>query len=980
MILCRILGPVSVEVDGVVVDLGGAVARRLLAALATGMGAAVGHSVLADLVWGDESPRDATKSVRVAVHRLRTALGPRGAAWIVSAPGGYRLAVGPAGTDHGLFTERVTAGLQALAAGDAAAAIGSLESALALWRGRPWPEFDEMAAVSAARARLLELYEVGFEELQAARLECGDATAAVVALSATITEAPYRERRWELLALALYRSGRQAQALAELRRVRDLLVDELGIEPGPALRELADRMLAHDPRLMIVPDSGPAELSRGAGQPYAPRASSAAPTRPMTAASRSARSVRAAGRAGSGGTAPVSRLERPLSTFIGRRAELDLLHELRTANRLVTVVGPAGVGKTRLVIEYAAERPDTWPVPLADSRSAADIAPSIAAALGIPSVIGDPMTTLRNALRDQPGLLILDNCEHLVDDLPAIVRDLLAHTAGVHILTTSRRPLGIAGERVIPLHPLTIDASDGRAGPAVELLYERVSAGRADWRATPDDEWAAHAICRALDGLPLAIELAAARERVLGLSGIATLLPERTDVLAPTPHGSLSPHDSLTSAIAWSVEQLDTADRALLLRLWPFGGGFTWQAAESVWRDGDGAVLARLSTLVDRSVVIADVTNGSARYRMLETIRRYCRDNDPDPAASQQAHAQWVRRLMREQAGLLSRSHSADAAEVLATEIGNIRIGFQHDLAHHPREALRSAGALAAVSMTVGTLREATRGIQAALTACSDAALIDRVEATIALSTAELHAGNHTAALRSAESAIELLDGTNPEHELLLLRACSSRCNALIQLNEVAAFRLAHERFRVATESPNAPESMRVNAKLGAAMLQLYDGQIDSAVQNILACRETVTEYGNLRARGRIETVLAWTLLGQVSPDPASVREALGYLTSAITIFERQPHGAEMLVCLDAGVCALICLGRKDIAQRLHAAVLAHAARIGTDPCRYLRSIGQQLASRKVDGLADAHPPGPAPSWSAMVELFTSTVADLVKP
>ncbi|PXX71057.1 putative ATPase [Nocardia tenerifensis] len=948
MILCRILGPVTVEVDGVVVDLGGAVARRLLAALATGMGAAVDHSVLAELVWGDEPPRDATKTVRVAVHRLRMALGPRGASWIVSEPGGYRLAVGPSGTDHGLFADRVTAGLRASAAGRPSTAIGLLESALALWRGRPWPEFEESAPVSAARARLLELYELGFEELQAARLECGDATAAVVALSGTITEAPYRERRWELLALALYRSGRQAQALAELRRVRDLLVDELGIEPGPALRELADRMLAHDPRLLAV--SAPAELS-----------------------------AKAAVRTEGVGAEPVTGPARPLSVFIGRRTELDLLQELLTENRLVTVVGPAGVGKTRLVIEYAAERPGAWLVPLADSRSAADVAPSIAAALGIPSVIGDPMTAVRHALRDQSGLLILDNCEHLVDGLTTIVPELLAHAAGVHILATSRRPLGIAGERVMPLHPLTTDASDGHAGPAVELLYERVSAGRADWRATPDDEWAAHAICRALDGLPLAIELAAARERVLGLSGIATLLPERTDVLAPTPHGSLSPHDSLTSAIAWSVEQLDTADRALLLRLWPFGGGFTWQAAESVWRDGDGAVLARLSTLVDRSVVIADVTNGSARYRMLETIRRYCRDNDPDPAATQEAHADWVRRLMRMQAGLLSRSRSAATAALLSTEMANIRIGFHHDLAHRPIEALRSTGALSTISVTVGTVREAIRGIRAALAACPDAALTERVEALIALSISESHSGNSAAAVRAAESAIGQLDATNPEHELLLMRAYSGQSNALAESNDMGAFRLAHRRFRAATESPIAPEALRVNARVGAAILQFHDGQVDTAIETMLACRDSATRNGNIWVRGKIETMLAWTLLMRAPTDATSIRQALDYLSSALTAFEQQPHGVEVLLCLDAGVCALICLGYKDIAQRLHAAILGHAARIGTDPCRLLRTLAQGLADRKAEGLAGIQPSGPVPSWSAMVELFTGTVAGLAK-
>ncbi|WP_238847442.1 AfsR/SARP family transcriptional regulator [Nocardia arthritidis] len=938
--LCRILGPVAVEVDGAAVELGGPVPRRLLAALSTGMGAPLDGAELAELVWGAQQPNDVMKTIRVVVHRLRAALGPRGREWIAPAPGGYRLAAGPGGVDHELFADGVATGLRALAAGRAAEAAEALESALRLWRGRPWPEFDESAAVAASRARLLELREVALEELQAARLECGETTQAVVALSGAITETPYRERRWELLALALYRSGRQAQALAELRRVRDLLVDELGVEPGPALRELERRMLGHDPELLLAGSpSHRIETTESAGAQRVPM------------------------------------VPRPLSALIGRGGELRMLDELLTARRLVTVIGPAGVGKTRIAVEYAAERPDVWLVRLADIHGSAAIAPTIAAAIGLSGVAGDPMTAVCRALTGQPGLLVLDNCEHLVDELVPIVSELLAHASGSRVLATSRQALGIAGEQLMPLRPLSVDAADGRAGAAVELLFERVRAGRADWRHTPADAAAARTICRALDGLPLAIELAAARERALGLSTIATHLHDRVDVLAPTARGSLSPHDSLGAAIEWSIDLLDSADRALLLRLWPFEGGFTWQAVESVRTDRGGAVLAGLAALVDRSVLTVDL--GSGRYRLLETIRRHCRDADPDPTASLAAHAVWVRELARGQAALLTGPRSSSAAALLAAEMANIRAGFDHDLTHHPIEALRTAGALGNMWVTIGSVPEGMRCIRAALAACPDAAAVDRAGAMIALSICELHAGDARTALRLAESVIESLDESDPAHEMPLLKAYSRQCNALADLVDLAALRPAHRRFRMAAASPNAPDDMRVNAGLGVAIMRFHDGDVDGAAETMRANGEFARECGYLWGEGISELLLAWLLLGRVVAEPDRILRVFAHLTSAVAAFERQPNASEVLVCLYAGVCALILSDRAEIALRLYAAVRAHAARIGIDPCRYLRLAGPEVAARVNAVLDAAQPAARTPAWQTMIGLFHDAVGEL---
>ncbi|MEV5879766.1 BTAD domain-containing putative transcriptional regulator [Streptomyces sp. NPDC052101] len=588
MIFCRVLGPIEVEIDGVRAELGGPVPRRLLAALAAGAGAPVSLAALAEAVWDTELTAEVTGAIRVVVHRLRSALGPRGRGCLESAPRGYRLALAPEATDHGLFEQRVTRGSRQLTDDDPSGALRTLESALALWRGRPWAELGESLHICGLRARMAELRESAVEELQAARLARGDTAGAVATLSQSVIEAPYRERRWELLALGLYRSGRQGHALAELRRVRGLLVDELGTEPGPALRTLERRMLAHDPALLLVP---------APERPDEPRSSA---------------------------PAPEPTVPRPLTRLIGRARELSALDAALGAARLVTVTGPAGVGKTRLAVEHAAGRADARLVRLADIRAAESIAPAIAAALGGTPPSGDALTAVARVLADRHQLLVLDNCEHLVDPLADAVLPLLARCPGLRILATSRWALGLDGERVLALAPLPIDGADGSA---VELLFDRVRAVRAGWAPTARDTAAATAICTALDGLPLAIELAAARARSFGLADIAAHVRERFDGLGSPARGSVSPHDSLVAAIAWSVDRLPDTERALLLRLWPFDGGFSWQAAAAVCpADADGAVFAGLAALVDRSVLSADVSSAHVRYRLLETIRRHCRD------------------------------------------------------------------------------------------------------------------------------------------------------------------------------------------------------------------------------------------------------------------------------------------------------------------------------------------------------------------
>jgi len=320
-VFCLVLGPLDARIGDVALALGGPAPRRLLAALLMAEGKPVGDDELIDLVWGADGPANQPAALRVVVSRLRGAMGADEGRLLERTVAGYRFRLDVAQTDAGRFTELVAAGGRLLGDGQHDRSVAAYSEALRLWRGEPWAELAESPAVTAARARLHELHAVAVEELQAARLAAGNTAEAVASLTGAVTEAPYRERRWELLVLGLYRSGRQGQALAELRRIRTLLADDLGVDPGPGLRELERQLLDHDQALLPV-----------AATRSVPLSSTAVPVLQR-------------------------RPSRPLSLCIGRESELALLSSLLEQRRLVTLVGPGGVGKTRLAVEHRAALP-----------------------------------------------------------------------------------------------------------------------------------------------------------------------------------------------------------------------------------------------------------------------------------------------------------------------------------------------------------------------------------------------------------------------------------------------------------------------------------------------------------------------------------------------------------------------------------------------------------------------------------------------
>ncbi|GAA3337684.1 hypothetical protein GCM10020358_14890 [Amorphoplanes nipponensis] len=880
MLTCRVLGPTELGAGRGPVELGGPLPRRLVTALVAAAGRPVGGDALAQAVWGDEPPASPEVSLQAYVSRLRRALGPGHRDALERVGDGYRLT--GAQTDAAAFEAEVARGRELLDAERPAEAVRVFDAALRLWRGEAFADLAGTAVVEAPRARLEELRQVAVEERLAARLAAGDAPGAVAELAPAVRAEPYRERRWELLILGLYRSARQAEALSALRQVRALLADDLGVDPGPALQSLERRLLAQDPGLLL---------------PSRP------PARPRPAAPR-----------------PV--VTRPLSTFVGRAAEIATLAATGPSARLLTLVGPGGAGKTRLAVEYAATRHDgagdgPWLVRLADVTEPALLTSAVAAAAGVHQPAEPGPDGLALALADRAALLILDNCEHLVAAVADLVVALLARCPRLRILATSREPLGVDGERLLPVAPLPPE-------DAVALLVDRIGTVRPGWRPDPGEQAQLERLAGALDGIPLALELAAARARVLGLGELVTLLGERFPALGRVPRGALAPHATLEAAVAWSVDLLPAADRALLLRLWPFEGGFTMEAAVSV-----GSDLEALSSLVTRSVVAADTTVAPTRYRLLGIIRAYCREHDPDPAASRAAHAAWVRALIERSAPELRGERSAHAIRLLNREVPNLRAGLTHDLGADPAAALRSAGLLEWFWFRGGHVSEGLRMLTAALTAAPDAPAVDRALALAGCGILRFIGGDIDGAAECLWQAKALLaepdsqDGRRLVSQLLYYEALLWAATG-----------------DYATGAARARESMAVSERIGerwatpAGEMALGGALAGSGelAEGRRVLEAAAAHAGELRQNwiaAMSELLLARAWLAPADPDPAAALRALG---AALERFREEDDVGNVLSCLHTGAYAVTLSGRPAQGATLLAAVRRHGSRRGLRP------------------------------------------------
>ncbi|WP_433273919.1 BTAD domain-containing putative transcriptional regulator [Actinosynnema sp. CS-041913] len=560
-----VLGPLAVTADGTPVEIGGTRVRALLIRLALGAGRVVTVEELAHALWPDDKPADEVGAVRSLVSRLRRAL-PDPAA-LRSAHGGYCLDLPPDAVDAHEFDRLARAARRALASGDAATARTLGREALDLWRG---PALADVAGVPFAVGYVAGLDEArlaAFEDAAEADLACGPGRHLVTELTDLAARHPLRERLQALLLRALFAAGRPAEALAAYEDVRRKLADELGADPGPELRETYQEILRAEP-------------------PDQPRAGN---------------------------------LRMPLTSFLGRAEDLDRLDDLVTRHRLVTLVGPGGAGKTRLATTAAARLPHgAWLVELAPVTDPADVATAVLGALGlreqrtVDRPVGqlDTMGRLVQTLSRTESVLVLDNCEHLVDAAARLADELLGRCPGLRVLATSREPLGVIGEAIVPVPPLDDPT-------AVRLLAERAAAVRPGFAVTDDNAPVLAEICRRLDGLPLAVELAAARLRSLTPDQLAARLDDRFRLLTGGSRTALPRHQTLRAVVAWSWDLLTPAERDFAERLTVFPAGIDLEAAEHL--AGEDA-FDLLTALVDKSLL--HVVDGG-RYRMLETIREY---------------------------------------------------------------------------------------------------------------------------------------------------------------------------------------------------------------------------------------------------------------------------------------------------------------------------------------------------------------------
>jgi predicted ATPase/DNA-binding SARP family transcriptional activator len=699
-----VLGPMEAERGGRRIGLGGARQRAVLAVLLVARGRMVPTERIMSEVWQGAPPSATT--LHAYVSGLRRALEPglpaRAPARLLVREGpGYALRPGPGAVDAECFTELAARGRRALDDGDAELAGELLGRALGLWRGPAYADLTGLEFAAAEAARLEDLRATAHEDRLAAALGTGRHAAAVSELRELVAEHPLRERGWELLALALHRSGRQADARTVLRTVRRRLAEELGIEPGPALRDLETAVLAPDRRL--APPAGPV------------------PVGPAAPADRAGRERQEGERAGN--------LPFALSGLVGRTAELAVVEGLLQDYRLVTLTGPGGVGKTRLALETARRRRDDdgpWLVELAQLTSPELLPATVADAVGIPGI--GSADQLAVVLAGCELLLLLDNCEHLLGAVAALVGVLLARCGGLRVLATSRETLGAEGEAVYEVPPLD-PAGDGR-----ELFLRRAATTLPAWSPRPAELDRIAGVCADLDGIPLAIELAAAQCRVLSVDQIADALHDRFEVLVGGPVGVPERHRTIEDTVAWSHRLLDPPERKLFHRLGVFAAGFDIDAAAAV--GGHAPVLPPLSALVRKSLVAVEPGTEPRRYRMLETLRQYAlRELGPgELAGARERHRAWALARAEHAERLLHGPRAAETLRGLSRDQPEFRTAFASALAAGDGEyALRLGGALYWFWYRMGHIAEGLAWMNDAFAAAPDAGAAVRGRARLAV-------------------------------------------------------------------------------------------------------------------------------------------------------------------------------------------------------------------------------------------------------
>jgi predicted ATPase/DNA-binding SARP family transcriptional activator len=643
-----ILGPFEVRADdGTLADVPGARLRALLVALALQPGRAVPKATLVDWIWGENPPADAANALQRLVSRLRKALPDPSVEGLTD---GYRLAVDPEAVDAVRF-ERLGAHARA---DEGSLRVQRLRDALELWRGPALQDvgLQDSEAFDAAATRLDGLRLAAVEDRFDAEINLGRGAELVTELSDLVAAHPVREKLVAALMRSLVAAGRNSEALLAYQRLREALADQLGVDPSPELSTLHVALLRGE--------VGRREENR------------------------------------------KTNLRAELTSYIGKDADVTAVRELVAGHRLTTLIGPGGSGKTRLATETArmllGDLPDgIWLVELAPIGPDSDVAQATLAALGLRDALlgeatnAEPMERLIAAIREREMVLILDNCEHVIESAATFAHRLLGECRRLRILATSREPLGITGEALWPVGPLALpaehaDSSAIENAPAVQLLRDRAAAVRTDLVVDAGMLSTMARVCRALDGMPLAIELAAARLRTMSIDQLATRLDDRFRLLTGGSRTALPRHRTLRAMVDWSWELLTDAERVVLRRLSVFAGGASLEAAERVCADEvveEYEVLDLLTSLTEKSLLVVS-EDGAPRYRMLSTIKEYAahrlaeaRESEP----ARQAHLAYFTELAETAAPHLLRAEQLTWLATLNAEHDNISAAMRGALA-----------------------------------------------------------------------------------------------------------------------------------------------------------------------------------------------------------------------------------------------------------------------------------------------------------
>ena len=632
------LGDVEARADGQALDIGAARQRCVLVALLIDVNRPVPTDQLIDRVWSDELPHRARNSLAGYLSRLRQVIAKDGVE-IARQSGGYVLTADPLSIDLHSFRE-LTA--KARAATDPVEADGLFEKALAMWRGVPFATLDTpwmndvRVALEAERlAVILDRNDAG--------LRVGRHGELLPQIAAMVPDHPLDERLAGQLMLAQFRCGRQADALETFRVMRDRLVEELGADPGPALRQVHQQILDGDPGHQVSPPATP---------------------RP---------SVTAGPRIG---------VPRRITSFVAREDDIASVTAALGDGPLVTLTGVGGVGKTRLALEVASRMEEGFDdgacfcelAPLDDGSA---VGHAVAAALRLQQQQGLGIeATVIEFLRTRKMLLLVDNCEHVLPAAARLVDDIVRHCPDVVVLATSREALGVEGERILPVAPLPVE-------DATVLFAERAKAGRPDFDLDHEPVGAVAEICRRLDGLPLAIELAAARMRAMSSLDVARRL-DRLRLLSGGVRDAPPRQQSLIATIDWSYRLLTAAEQAMFIRLSVFAGGFDLEAAHNVCGAGgatDDDTLELLTGLLDKSMVKMRVGTVRSRYFLLETLRAYGRDRLRENAIADELisrHAEYYTDLAERAAIGMHGPEEGAWVERMLPDYDNLRVAFEH--------------------------------------------------------------------------------------------------------------------------------------------------------------------------------------------------------------------------------------------------------------------------------------------------------------